>query len=258
MLFKSLSVAVLSGVVAFSALAAQALSPATEQEQEKEQELNGRCMPVPVTPFPAPIPTPGARIPSSPGPAIVPIGEPYRKSIPSPAIIPVKPVCNKCSGKKPSESEEASNQNVASPASQPAIPPSVDPSTGGAALPKHDAILPDAKKEPVNSNTDKLSHLAKKMMLADKDGDDAISLAEYLAPLVKAFDRLDKNKDGAIATDEVGKHAKLIGKYDKNSDGVVALDEFTALAKERFATADVNGDGKLTLAEFANLLSKHA
>ena len=85
---------------------------------------------------------------------------------------------------------------------------------------------------------------------ADIDGDSAISLAEFLVPLDKGFNLLDTNKDGQIAIDEVGeKHARRLIKYDKDGDKAVSLEEFVALAKERFAKVDADGNGKLEVAE---------
>lgn len=69
------------------------------------------------------------------------------------------------------------------------------------------------------------------------------------------FKRMDANADGVIdageAQAQVGERVaywtkRFLHRFDQNRDGRVGRDEFDRLAKERFALADLNDDGKIT------------
>jgi Ca2+-binding EF-hand superfamily protein len=90
---------------------------------------------------------------------------------------------------------------------------------------------------------------------ADANKDGVVTLDEALAHAGKRFALMDKNKDGAVdkadfeamrkeTADYRVKH--FIHQYGADKDGKVSREQFNKLAKERFARADVNGDGTLS------------
>lgn len=81
----------------------------------------------------------------------------------------------------------------------------------------------------------------------DKNGDGAVSKAEYNSFADFAFEKMDRNKDSVLSPDEVDDH--LIGDafdmLDNDADGSVSEDEFLLQMNEDFATSDQDGDGVL-------------
>src|SRR5581483_939403 len=99
---------------------------------------------------------------------------------------------------------------------------------------------------------------------------------EEFAKVVDLFDRLDKNKDGFLADDELRGLAntahevqieatsgvdidKLFQNLDKNADGKIAPDELPdstqgAYIKKHFAELDKNKDGFLTRDEIVGFV----
>lgn len=69
----------------------------------------------------------------------------------------------------------------------------------------------------------------------DKDRDEKITKAEYLAPRQKAFARLDANGDGRLS-----------------------FEEWAAKTSGKFAKADADGSGILDRAEFATTRAKRS
>jgi EF hand len=81
----------------------------------------------------------------------------------------------------------------------------------------------------------------------DTNGDGKITLAESQAGAKTRFDKLDKNKNGAITKDEVnGRGERLFERADANKDGKVTLVEMQTKAKEHFVSRDANKDNVLS------------
>jgi Ca2+-binding EF-hand superfamily protein len=101
----------------------------------------------------------------------------------------------------------------------------------------------------------------------DTNGDNRITLAEYIAEVHVRFDKLDANRDGVIAADELysqeprrsgrmrtGVRAEngnlavsaKLGPADQNSDGQITRAENDVDAEAHFAAMDTDKDGVLT------------
>lgn len=109
------------------------------------------------------------------------------------------------------------------------------------------------------------------MQTLDKDGDDAVSKDEAMAPQRESFAKTDTNGDGVVTEDEAQasfeanvpaemmKQMKEKGmpdpgktfmkNLDANQDGKVDQDEFGKRTADSFARMDSDGDGKATRAE---------
>ena len=128
------------------------------------------------------------------------------------------------------------------------------------------AIAQDSTATP---RRDRLASLVK---LVDKDGDGAISAAEAEAFATSRFDRLDSDHKGyltleafeaplrrAIDNASEARRPQLeralpraeaaFKAINKAGDGHLTKDEFLADSRARFAAADTDKDGKLTLDE---------
>ncbi|MFZ2654163.1 MAG: hypothetical protein WAX69_04560 [Victivallales bacterium] len=98
----------------------------------------------------------------------------------------------------------------------------------------------------------------------DKNGDGKVTTEEYKAYWIDIFGVIDLDKDGKISEAEMKARAdKRVSEIDKNKDGGLTKDEFITLPKTegkapekpgagvtRFAQADVNADGSITLQEY--------
>ncbi len=68
----------------------------------------------------------------------------------------------------------------------------------------------------------------------DKDKDERIDRAEYLANRKKAYAKLDLNKDGRLDFDEYSAATmRKLNKADQNRDGALSRDEFATTAVKR-------------------------
>ncbi len=83
-----------------------------------------------------------------------------------------------------------------------------------------------------------------------KDG--AITLDAVLASSAKQFDRMDRSKDGIVDQGDFAAMRKdmtdyqvkrFIHRYGADKDGKVTREQFFAKESQRFAEADINGDG---------------
>lgn len=75
----------------------------------------------------------------------------------------------------------------------------------------------------------------------DSDGDGRVSLDEYLEWMSYAFQRMDRNRDGVLAADEL----------PGGKGRPVTLGEYRARLTDRFNRQDANGDGFLDARELA-------
>ena len=95
----------------------------------------------------------------------------------------------------------------------------------------------------------------------DVDKDGAVTTAEFLAVAAAPFDKIDANHDGVLdkteietwigrrAPEEAMKH--FLAMHDLDGDGKVTKAEFEKPMKKRFALYDRNDDGKVTRDEIA-------
>jgi len=92
-----------------------------------------------------------------------------------------------------------------------------------------------------------------------------MTLDRMLERTGERFQDLDKNGDGFIAAQELSASheeqmayqvKKLMHRLDKDHDGKVTKDEYTARAKARFANLDLDGDGKITVADLPPGMAK--
>jgi len=68
----------------------------------------------------------------------------------------------------------------------------------------------------------------------------------------RRFDRYDKDRNDGITREEYLRSRRTaFGKLDTNGDGRLSFDEWAAKTTAKFATADRDGSGVLTRAEFA-------
>lgn len=91
---------------------------------------------------------------------------------------------------------------------------------------------------------------------ADTDGNGNLSLEEFVIfSAEKDMRQRDRNKDGAMSTDEwVGKSTKgyrnaAMSKFNKNGDAKMSTDEMVDVYSWTFGNRDKNKDGKLAGAE---------
>ncbi len=132
------------------------------------------------------------------------------------------------------------------------------------------AALPaTAQDGAVGPGQDRLARLIK---LIDKDGDGAISAAEAEAFAASRFDKLDSDHKGYLTLDAfeaplrraidrasearrpqlekaLPRAEAAFKAMNKSGDGHLTKEEFLADSRARFAAADTDKDGKLTLDE---------
>ena len=96
-----------------------------------------------------------------------------------------------------------------------------------------------------------------RFMQADSNGDQRISLAEFLAAAEGRFGAIDQQHKGTIdaadlasspdATARIDHRAEtLVARLDTAGNGYVTRDEYLAAAQDRFARLDGNNDGRIT------------
>jgi hypothetical protein len=87
----------------------------------------------------------------------------------------------------------------------------------------------------------------------DTDHDGTVDLAEAKKSGPEVFDRLDTDKDGTLNMAEL--HGRLSRKdfaaADGDADKTLSKDEYLAVVEQRFKSADADGDGSVSAAEFA-------
>ncbi|HBC88639.1 MAG TPA: hypothetical protein DCZ94_16955 [Lentisphaeria bacterium] len=97
----------------------------------------------------------------------------------------------------------------------------------------------------------------------DKNSDGKVASDEYKSYWIDIFGVIDTSKDGKVSADEHKARAeKLISERDKDKNGTLSKEEWATVAKPegklpekpgvavaRFAQADVNADGSITIQE---------
>lgn len=96
---------------------------------------------------------------------------------------------------------------------------------------------------------ERLLRRAKMMVMRlDTTGNGYVTQDEFMAATTKRFARLDRNGDGKLSPDELGKR---FDKLDANHDGVVTRDEFLAAATTMYRQFDTQHNGRVTASEIA-------
>jgi hypothetical protein len=96
---------------------------------------------------------------------------------------------------------------------------------------------------------------ADRLFRADANQDGSLTQAEFEAGREALFERLDRDRDGALTMREArharsearaGAPARRFDHADANNNGAVSREEFLAGPSARFDRLDSNGDGALT------------
>jgi starvation-inducible outer membrane lipoprotein len=88
------------------------------------------------------------------------------------------------------------------------------------------------------------------MTRADANMDGKISRTEADGQASQRFDRLDANRDGFLAPDEMpGPAARMMGRADADHDGKLSRAEYLVQAGNRFDRIDADRDGQISAAE---------
>ena len=90
----------------------------------------------------------------------------------------------------------------------------------------------------------------------DKDKDGRISQQEYLDAAAKTFNKLDKDGSGHLDKEELKALSEAdrkdwLAEMDKNKDGKIDRNEFQAEALKRFSTADTDENRYLDSREWS-------
>ncbi|WP_374763716.1 EF-hand domain-containing protein [Yunchengibacter salinarum] len=91
----------------------------------------------------------------------------------------------------------------------------------------------------------------------DQNGDLKITCADMELKRTTLFDRLDRNEDQLLGTDEYGRVSfydkafmfHSFSKADQDNSGSLSLDEFMALPHSRFASMDEDGNCRISKEE---------
>ena len=97
---------------------------------------------------------------------------------------------------------------------------------------------------------------------ADRDGDGVVTRAEFLQARSARFQQLDRNSDGFIAADDIGRFGKrradrqgraaaAMRDMDADGDGRVSRPEFDQASQKIFQRLDGDANGLLTRQEAA-------
>jgi hypothetical protein len=86
----------------------------------------------------------------------------------------------------------------------------------------------------------------------DTDHDNTVDLAEAKKAATETFNKLDADKDGTLDLKELGGRLsrKDFAAADGDKDKTLDKDEYLALVERRFKSADADGDGSVSAAEF--------
>jgi Ca2+-binding EF-hand superfamily protein len=91
----------------------------------------------------------------------------------------------------------------------------------------------------------------------DRNGDGIISSDEAASAWIESFHRLDQNGNDQLSQDELkqvqAQQAMIdqrFAKVDANGDGQITLDEYASAGHDLMQFADLNGDGEVTAWEY--------
>jgi Ca2+-binding EF-hand superfamily protein len=87
--------------------------------------------------------------------------------------------------------------------------------------------------------------------MLDTDNDETVDLAEAKKAASALFDKLERDKDGALDKRELARRlsAKEFAAADPDHDGTLTKDEYLAVVEQRFSAADPDHDGTLDARE---------
>lgn len=98
--------------------------------------------------------------------------------------------------------------------------------------------------------------MIEQMQKADANRDGAISRKELLVYRASQFDRIDRNGDGVLTSNDMPSFAKVRERmeaatagFDRNGDGKITRAEFASGPTAAFDRADSNHDGIVTRQE---------
>ena len=103
-----------------------------------------------------------------------------------------------------------------------------------------------------------------RLAAADSNGDGAIEWQEVVDMREAGFERMDRNSDGAVNSDDSPRFGpgksrftqafeELVANADANDDGSISKTEMLEAPAPRFTSADVNKDGVLSADEIKSL-----
>lgn len=113
--------------------------------------------------------------------------------------------------------------------------------------PQHKGSIDATQLADSPAANERIQHRAKSIVKhLDKAGNGYVTQDEFLAAAKKRFARKDRDGDGKLTSDELGKR---FDKSDTNHDGVVTLDEYLAAATALYQQFDQQGNGHVTVAD---------
>ncbi|MCG8442257.1 MAG: hypothetical protein MI723_10660 [Caulobacterales bacterium] len=104
--------------------------------------------------------------------------------------------------------------------------------------------------------------LADRIMMADLDGDGAVTGAELAEARARQFDRLDTDGDGRVLLadlpdrDTGGRFSRGADRLDPDGDGVIEREAFVGDEPPFMKRMDSDGDGRITLEEVQAMESR--
>jgi Ca2+-binding EF-hand superfamily protein len=98
------------------------------------------------------------------------------------------------------------------------------------------------------------------LLEADRDGDGSVTRSEFMQHRADRFRRMDRNGDGVLSADDLGRLARFrreaagrfrdfVRQADRNGDGRLTQDELREAPAPAFDRLDADGNGRLDAGE---------